>query len=154
MKYFSELAKVSNRVVWICTAIVMYIYIGIHKHSFKNENDNQTSLSKFIWTLKRKNIKYDVTWKILDRGEPFSPISGKCTLCIKEKFHIIFNPTSADLNSRDEIFSNCRHKISKLLNKRNKSYKRKRPGGWLQDQDCDWDIYPSCYDSSALYIIV
>ena len=103
--------------------------LGIHKHSFKNENDNQTSLSKFIWTLKRKNIKYDVTWKILDRGEPFSPISGKCTLCIKEKFHIIFNPTSAELNSRDEIFSNCRHKIAKLLIKRNKSYKRKRPGG-------------------------
>ena len=25
--------------------------LGIHKHSFKNENENQTTLSKFIWTL-------------------------------------------------------------------------------------------------------
>ena len=99
---------------------------GIHKQSFKNENLNQTSLSKFIWELKRQNVRYDVTWKILDRGQPFSPISGKCTLCIKEKFHILFRPTSADLNSRDEAFSNCRHKISKLLTNIDK---RKRPGG-------------------------
>ena len=99
---------------------------GIHKQSFKNENLNQTSLSKFIWELKKQNVRYNVTWKILDRGQPFSPISGKCTLCIKEKFHILFRPTSADLNSRDEAFSNCRHKISKLLTNIDK---RKRPGG-------------------------
>ena len=45
--------------------------LGIHKHSFKNENDNQTSLSKFIWTLQRKNIGYNITWRLLDRAEPF-----------------------------------------------------------------------------------
>ena len=43
------------------------------------------------------------------------PISGKYVLFIKEKFYIMFRPTSADLNSRSEIFSNCRDKISKLL---------------------------------------
>ena len=26
------------------------------KYSFKNENDNQISPGKFVWTLKRKNI--------------------------------------------------------------------------------------------------
>ena len=89
--------------------------LAIHKQSFKNENVNQTSLSKFIWSLKRKNVKFDITWKILGRGDTFSPISGKCGLCIKEKFYIMFRPSSADINSRDEILTNCRHKISKLL---------------------------------------
>jgi hypothetical protein len=92
--------------------------LGVHKHSFKNENDNQTSLSKFVWTLKQKNIGYNIGWRLLDRAEPFSPISGKCALRIRENFYIMFQPTSADLNSRSEIFSNCRHKISKLLIKR------------------------------------
>ena len=99
--------------------------LGVHKHSFKNENDNQTSLSKFVWTLKQKNIGYNIGWRLLDRAEPFSPISGKCALCIHEKFYIMFQPTSADLNSRSEIFSNCRHKISKLLIKRER---KKAPG--------------------------
>ena len=103
---------------------------GIHEQSFKNENLNQTSLSKFIWDLKRKNVRYEVTWKILDRGQPFSPISGNCVLCLKEKFYILFKPTSADLNCRDEAFSNCRHKISKLLSNIDiDRRKRKRPGG-------------------------
>ena len=98
--------------------------LGIHKHSFVSD-DNQTSLSKFIWNLKEKNIGYDITWRLLDQAETFSPISGKCALCIKEKFYILFRPTSADLNSRNEMFSNCRHKISKLLIKRER---KKKPG--------------------------
>ena len=98
--------------------------LGIHKHSFVSE-DNQTSLSKFIWKLKEKHIGYEISWKLMDQAQPFSPISGKCALCIKEKFYIIFRPTSADLNSRSEIFSNCRHKSSKLLIKR----ARKKPPG-------------------------
>ena len=89
--------------------------LGVHKNSFKYEDKNQTSLSKFIWDLKRKNKKFEVTWKILDRGEPFSPITNKCALCDKEKFYILFRPKSASINSRDEIFSSCRHKLSKLL---------------------------------------
>ena len=55
---------------------------------------------------------------MIEQAEPFSTISGKCDLCIKEKFNIMFRPTSADLNSKSEIFSNCRHTISKLLIKR------------------------------------
>ena len=36
-------------------------------------------------------------------------------LCIKEKFHILFSPESATINSRDEVYSACRHKHSLLL---------------------------------------
>ena len=89
--------------------------LGTHRQSFKTEGMNPTSLSNFIWDLKRKNKKFEVHWEILDRGEPFSPITNKCALCDKEKFYILFRPESASINSRDEIFSSCRHKKSKLL---------------------------------------
>ena len=99
--------------------------LGIHKHSFLDEEDNQTSLSKHIWELKKKNIEYAVSWKLVGRAKPFSPVSGVCGLCIKEKFYITFRPNMANLNSRSEIYSNCRHKQSKLLIKK----KRKRKVG-------------------------
>ena len=90
--------------------------LAVHTQTFNDEEGtSQTSLSKFIWKLKRKNVKHEVTWKILDRGATFSPISGKCGLCIKEKFYIMFRPESAGLNSKSEAFSACWHKSSKLL---------------------------------------
>ena len=98
--------------------------LEVHTQTFKDLKASQTSLSKFIWDLKRKNINYNITWKILDRGGTFSPLSGKCGLCIGEKFHILLRPESATINSRDEVFSACRHKRPKLLIKE----KRKSPG--------------------------
>ena len=89
--------------------------LAVHKQTIKDESKQQTSLSNFTWDLKRKNKNFEITWKILDRGEPFSPVSGRCELCLKEKFYILFRPESADINSRDEVFSACRHKRSKLL---------------------------------------
>ena len=101
--------------------------LGRHTHTMKDESIQQTSLSKFTWSLKRKNKNFVITWKILDRGEPFSPISGKCDLCIKEKFHILFSPESATINSRDEVYSACRHKHSLLLIPRER---KKKGHGW------------------------
>ena len=99
--------------------------LGIHKQSIKNEAINQTSLSKFIWKLKQKNIQYTLSWKLIDRAKPFSPITGSCALCLREKFYIMFSPASADLNSRSEIYCNCRHKQTVLLIKRER---KKAPG--------------------------
>ena len=47
----------------------------------------------------------------------FNPITGKCQLCIREKFTIVLKPELATLNLRHEIFSSCRHKDGKLLSK-------------------------------------
>ena len=101
--------------------------LGVHRHSFINPDDNQTSLSKHVWRLKRQGIDYSVSWKMIDRGKKFSPVSGVCQLCIKEAFYILFKPDLAQLNSRSEIFSACIHKKSALLVKVN-SRKRKSPG--------------------------
>ena len=64
-----------------------------------------------------KNIDYEVTWKIMDRGKPFSPVSNLCNLCTKEKYFIIFEPEEATLNRRDELNNCCLHKSPVLLDK-------------------------------------
>ena len=94
---------------------IFKVRLGTHKNSFKNPTVNQTSLSRHIWDLKKQKKTYTISWDLIDKGKTFSPISGVCVLCTKEKFHIIFNPEGADLNSNDEIYSNCRHKKPKLL---------------------------------------
>ena len=89
--------------------------LAVHKQSFKNPNINQTSLSKEVINLQNKNIGYDIEWKAIDRGKPFSPSNMVCQLCTKEAYHIIFNPNLTELNSKNEVFSCCRHKKGTLL---------------------------------------
>ena len=89
--------------------------LAVHKQSFKNENINQTSLSKEVINLQNKNIDFKIEWKAIDRGKPFCPNNMVCKLCNKEAYHIIFNPELADLNSKNEVFSCCRHKKGTLL---------------------------------------
>ena len=86
-----------------------------HKKSFNHENySTESTLSTYLWKLKKETINYSLSWKIIDRGKPFSPIHGNCQLCTKEKYHIIFSPEISSLNKRNELGSACRHK-SKLL---------------------------------------
>ena len=86
-----------------------------HNHSFKNPDVNQTSLSNHIRNLKEANIKHTVHWEKIDQGKSFSPVTGICGLCTKEKFHITFKPGVGPLNKKSEMFSNCRHKRRVLL---------------------------------------
>ena len=102
-----------------------------HKNSFKDEEVNQTSLSKFVRKLTEKNINHTISWKMVDRAQPFSPVTGNCALCNREKFYIMFRPNLADLNSRSEIYANCRHKASALLIKRDRR-KRNIAPGWTK----------------------
>ena len=86
-----------------------------HKQSFKNPDHKQTSLSNHIRNLKQKNIQHTIEWEQVDQAKPFSPISGICGLCTKEKFYITFKPGIGPLNKKSEMFSNCRHKKRVLL---------------------------------------
>ena len=70
------------------------------------------TLSRHIWSLKRENIQYELSWKILTRGRVFNPVTKTCQLCLKEKFLIIFSPEGATLNKRNELFSTCRHRLN------------------------------------------
>ena len=49
------------------------------------------------------------------RKKTFLSVTGLCWLYTREKFNILLKPTLATLNSRLEIFANCRHKEAKLI---------------------------------------
>ena len=104
--------------------------LGVHHQSFRDPEVNQTSLSKHIWKLRSQGIEPEVTWKLIDRGKPYSPDHNVSQLCIKERFYIIFRPEMATINSRKEIFNSCIHKKSALLIKieRKSRKKKKSPG--------------------------
>ena len=89
--------------------------LAVHTQSFNSIQVSQTALSNHIHKLKSKNIKYSVTWKRIDRGFPFSPVTNECHLCTKEKFNILFQPELATINSRSEMYASCAHKKSVLL---------------------------------------
>ena len=87
-----------------------------HRHSFKNrKSEHSTTLSSYIWDLKDRNEDYAINWSVIGRASDFNPTTRKCRLCIKEKFHIIFQPEGAMLNERSELYSTCRHRKRQLL---------------------------------------
>ena len=87
-----------------------------HKKSMKHEKyQTSTSLSQFIWDLKEKDVGFDISWKIIDRAQPFNPITRVCNLCTLEKYYFLYKPNLATINKKEEIHGNCLHKKSKLL---------------------------------------
>ena len=87
--------------------------LGNHKKSFKHEKyEKDTALSKYVWSLKRKNIEYSINWEILYKSNISTRRSGNCNLCLQEKLSILqakkSNPSTC-LNKRSELVSKCRH---------------------------------------------
>jgi hypothetical protein len=68
-----------------------------------------------VWEVKDSGTEHEITWDFIDRAPSFIPITKKWRLCLKEKYHIMYSPTSSKLNKRNEIFSTCRHRKQKLL---------------------------------------
>ena len=114
------------------------IYIGITENEFKtrynqhtssfglSHKSSATSLSEHIWKLKESNTDHTVTWMILKKAQPYSPITGKCNLCTTEKVYIAY--THPSLNKRRELFSTCPHRRKHLLSNL-KSEEEKAPSG-------------------------
>ena len=104
-------------------------YTGVTGRKFKDrlyehrtdrnsiKNRDKTSLSAHIWDLKDSGIDFNVTWRIKDRGSDFNPSVRSCRICLKEKYHILYNSEGASLNKRSEIFNTCLHRKQKLLEK-------------------------------------
>ena len=87
-----------------------------HNSDFNSEKyQHSTTLSTHIWDLKSAGQDYQISWKVIDRGAEYNPVTRRCRLCLKEKYHILFNSTCASLNSRSEMFSTCRHRKRLLL---------------------------------------
>ena len=108
-----ENGKVNTYIGLTCNTFKKRLYA--HEQSFKNSERKQTSLSKHIRKLKEKKVNHTMKWEQVDRAKTFSPVSGICALCTKENFYITFKPGINPLNSKSEMFANCRHKKRVLL---------------------------------------
>ena len=87
-----------------------------HISSFNNiHKKKETMLSSHIWDIKDRGSTFKVTWKILDKGTPHTPVTGNCMLCTKEKYYILRKPELGTLNQRQELGSHCRHISMSLL---------------------------------------
>ena len=88
-----------------------------HRTTLNNRGaDGQTTLSRYVWKAKDEARDPEVTWKYLEKNVPdFNPITEICKLCTREKYNIVLNPGVATLNSRNEVFSSCRHRPLYLI---------------------------------------
>jgi hypothetical protein len=76
----------------------------------------KTVLSTYFWPEANSGGDRKVNWTFLERNvQTYNPITRKCRLCLREKFNIVLKPELASLNSRQEIFSRCRHLQTELL---------------------------------------
>ena len=90
-------------------------YYG-HTSSFNHrDSTSSTTLSSYSCGLKDQDRNFNLSWSIIDRGKAFNPVTRRCNLSTKEKFHLIFQPEGASLNKRSEMFSTCRHRKKNLL---------------------------------------
>ena len=104
-------------------------YTGLTGNRFKDRYSKHLSdirlgkrtaskLSHHVCKLKDQNILYDISWDIVARAPSYNPTTKVCRLCLTEVYHIMFTSGGANLNKRDELFGNCKHKWSKLMWKR------------------------------------
>ena len=101
--------------------VCIYIYINLHKSSFKLEHKRTTTtLSDHIWKLKKKNTDYNIKWEIIKNVKPYAPGEKTCKLCLQEKLSILISKPS--LNKRSEIFGHCVHRKQFLLNNIKEQY--------------------------------
>ena len=100
-----------------------------HKSDFKHEEKYGTTLSRYLWKIKRiksnlcearkMNFKWNISWDIKEKVPAYKPESKDCKLCMSEKYHILNEDDTKSLNVRSELLSKCRHKkkwkLSELL---------------------------------------
>ena len=84
-----------------------------HTISFRNRtHENDSKLSKLVWTLKVQNKEFDIKWSILNK---FSG-SKSCFLCLLKKLVISnFKEKERLLNKWLDLVSKCRHENKYIL---------------------------------------
>ena len=88
-----------------------------HTMSFRNRtHENDTELSKYIWSLKDENKDFDIKWSILKKSSGYSIISKSCNLCLLEKLVVCnFKEKDRLLNKRLDLVSKCRPENKYML---------------------------------------
>ena len=72
-----------------------------HTISFKNwTHENDTELSKYIWSLKGQNKELNIKWFIFKKSSRYSIVSKSCSLCLLEKLVI------CNFKEKDRLLNN------------------------------------------------
>ena len=83
-----------------------------HRNSFKDlSKRNASQLSNYIWELKDNGVcinDINFKWSVIDHAPAYINGTGKCNLCLTEKYNIIMSPLEL-INKRSELISKCRH---------------------------------------------
>ena len=87
-----------------------------HTASFDHiEKRKHSGLSQYVWDLKGKKWRYNITWTLIARSSSYSPSTDTCRLCLTEKHLLMQQPGLGTLNVEDEFYASCRHKAPLLL---------------------------------------
>ena len=77
------------------------------------------SLSRKVWEMKDTGYTPKVSFSVHKESKSAGTCEASCRLCIEEKKCILFETDPNILNSREEIFSKCRHrykwKLARLI---------------------------------------
>ena len=110
--YMAEVTK-QNREQKQCIGMTENDFRGrynMHKQSFNNsKHENSTSLSKYIWKMKRAYVNYGIKWSILKRVNAYVAGSKNCNLIQAAKLCIVNTDKRNLLNKRSKLISKCRH---------------------------------------------
>ena len=81
-----------------------------HQKSFRDDKyENETELSKYVWSLKKNDRSFNLSWAILGHAAAYRSGSKQCNLCLEEKLHLVKSDKEIILNKRTELVSKCRH---------------------------------------------
>ena len=50
-----------------------------------NQGNQGTTLNKYIWLLKDRNVNYNINWEKIQNGSFFNPATGKCRGCLFDR---------------------------------------------------------------------
>ena len=78
---------------------------GNHKKSFNNRKYvYESCLSKYVWVLKDRGVKFEIKWQIIKKSKGYDPVTQKCRLCLDEKLEVMRNCGNQEsLNSCNEV---------------------------------------------------
>ena len=77
-----------------------------------SEQRDDTTLSQHIWNLKDSNIDYILKWNLVEEAPIFNHTTGKCRLCNREKWYIMFKPEHATTDQNFILCADTGRKIS------------------------------------------
>ena len=88
-----------------------------HTSSFRlRHHENDTVLSKYIWSLKDSGQAHSIKWTIASKAQPYKCGTRRCDVCLSEKTIIARSTHPCMLNKRTEIVGKCRHQMKFKLN--------------------------------------